>query len=127
MLKYFLCAMQAAASTIAVALLSLSMAAFARDPDGKYAKANPEMAKWFKQLRSPAGAACCAVSDGNTLQDTDWRSKDGHYQVLFSGEWVDVPENAVIAEPNLYGRTVVWPYYEDGHPTVRCFLPGSMM
>lgn len=99
----------------------------AHDPDGKYAKADPEMAAWFEKLRSPAGTACCALSDGNTLTDADWRSKDGHYQVFFSGEWVDVPKDAVISEPNRYGKTVVWPYYEDGRPTVRCFLPGSMM
>ena len=108
-------------------MLSPFPAAFARDPDGKYAKANPDIARWFERLRSPAGTACCALSDGNTLLDSEWRSRDGHYQVLIRGEWVDVPEDAVIAEPNLYSRTVVWPYYEDGHPTVRCFLPGTMM
>ena len=111
---------------VAVALLPFSVA-FATDPDGKYSKANPDMAKWFEQLRSPAGEACCALSDGNTLQDTQWRSRNGHYEVLIGGEWVLVPDNAVIAGPNLYGRTVVWPYYENGHPAARCFLPGTMM
>jgi hypothetical protein len=113
-------------AALAAASLSPSVA-FATDPDGKYSKANPEMAKWFEQLRSPAGEACCALSDGNTLQDSEWRSRDGHYEVFIRGDWVLVPDSAVIAEPNLYGRTVVWPYYENGRPSARCFLPGSMM
>ncbi len=112
---------------IAIALLLASTTAFARDPDGKYARANPEMHKWFEQLRSQAGEACCALDDGNLVKDSDWRSKDGHYQVFLDNGWIDVPENAVIKEPNRYGRTVLWPYYEDGHPYVRCFLPGSMI
>ena len=56
----------------------------------------------------------------------DWESKDGHYRVRIDGEWVDVPSEAVVDGPNLAGRTMVWPYYRDGHPRARCFMPGSM-
>ena len=35
--------------------------------------------------------------------------KDGHYRVRIEGDWVDVPEDAVITEPNRVGRTMVWP------------------
>ena len=33
---------------------------------------------------------------------------------------------AVLTQPNLVGRTMVWKHYIDGHPRVRCFIPGSM-
>ena len=124
MLKQFPCAIRVSATATAVLI---SMAAFAHDPDGKYAKADPEMHSWFEQLKSEEGEPCCALSDGNLLQDADWRSHDGHFQVFLQSEWVDVPDIAVVKMPNRFGRTVVWPYYEDGHLTIRCFMPGSMI
>jgi hypothetical protein len=33
----------------------------------------------------------------------------------------------VLTQPNLYGRTVVWPIKTFAGMTIRCFLPGSMM
>ncbi|MBR0868642.1 hypothetical protein ACVIWV_001977 [Bradyrhizobium diazoefficiens] len=110
-----------------VALLLMSIPVAARDPEGKYAQVDPEMHRWFEQLKSEGGEACCALSDGNTLRDTDWRSQNGHFQVFLANEWIDVPDVAVVKGPNRFGRTVVWPYYEDGHPTIRCFMPGSMI
>ena len=111
--------------TLAIALFA-SSETLARDPDGRYAQVDPEMHRWFQQLKSEGGEACCALSDGSTLQDSDWRSSNGHYQVFMDEEWVDVPDAAVVTAPNRYGRTVLWPYHEDGHPYVRCFMPGSM-
>ena len=55
------------------------------------------------------------------------RSKDGHYRVRLEGEWLDVPDEAVITEPNRVGRTMVWPItrlWRDRR--IRCFMPGSM-
>jgi hypothetical protein len=57
---------------------------------------------------------------GSAVADADWDTKDGHYRVRLEGDWVDVPEDAVVAGPNRAGRTVVWLYYIDGHPQVRC-------
>ena len=37
------------------------------------------------------------------------KAKGGHYRVRIEGEWVDVPDEAVITEPNRVGRTMVWP------------------
>ncbi|WP_426412677.1 hypothetical protein [Bradyrhizobium ganzhouense] len=110
-----------------VAVLLMSTPVAARDPEGRYAQADPEMHRWFEQLKSEGGEACCALSDGNTLRDTDWRSRNGHFQVFLADEWIDVPDVAVVKVPNRFGRTVVWPYYDDGRPTVRCFMPGSMI
>ena len=34
----------------------------------------------------------------------------GHYRVRLNGEWIVVPDNAVVTEPNKFGPAVVWPY-----------------
>lgn len=96
----------------------------ARDLDGRYV-ASP-LKPWFDHLSSGRGL-CCSDADGFAVSDPDWDSKDGHYRVRLEGEWVDVPDDAVITEPNRAGRTMVWPIYHNGAPTViRCFMPGSM-
>ena len=98
--------------------------ALARD-DGRFAGTDPELKAWIDRLASKRGP-CCSDADGYALSDVDWESKDGHYRVRLEGEWVDVPDEAVVAGPNRAGRTMVWPYYLDGHPRPRCFMPGSM-
>jgi hypothetical protein len=97
---------------------------YARD-DGRYANSNPELKAWFDSLRSGKGP-CCSDADGTALSDVDWESSRGHYRVRLDGEWVDVPDDAVITVPNRIGRTMVWPMYRDGKMTPRCFMPGSM-
>jgi hypothetical protein len=95
----------------------------ARDPDGRYA--NSPLKQWFDSLRSGKGP-CCSDADGTAISDADWVSSAGHYRVRIEGEWVDVPEDAVITEPNRVGRTMVWPIRGYGGLTIRCFMPGSM-
>jgi hypothetical protein len=97
--------------------------AYARDPDGKYA--NSPLHNWFEQLASKKGR-CCSDADGMSISDVDWTSHDGHYRVQIRGEWVDVPDDAVITEPNRAGPTMVWPVWRDGHAQVICFMPGTM-
>jgi hypothetical protein len=87
--------------------------------------AHPELNGWYESLHSGKGP-CCDGSDAKRVDDADWESKDGHYRVRIDGEWVDVPEEAVVDGPNRAGHTMVWPYYLDGHPKARCFMPGSM-
>ena len=53
-------------------------------------------------------------------------SKDGHFRVRLENNWIDVPDDAVITEPNLAGRTMVWPIEFDNQISIRCFMPGSM-
>jgi hypothetical protein len=62
------------------------------------------------------------------LKDVEWKTTaDGkHYTVYINGEWVEVPDDAVLKQPNLFGKAMVWPFYLDGRPIVRCFIPGSM-
>jgi hypothetical protein len=113
-----------------ILLLFVAAYAHARDPDGKYAQANPKLHEWFKGLSSAKGP-CCADADGALVQDADWESKDGHYRVRIEGSWVDVPDDAVIKEPNRDGRTIVWGYPTRGWSAnatgyiIRCFMPGA--
>jgi hypothetical protein len=92
---------------------------------GQYAGANPEMKAWFDGLKSGKGP-CCSDADGTAVSDVDWQSASGHYRVRLDGEWVDVPDEAVITQPNRIGRTMVWPLHGYLGLTIRCFMPGSM-
>ena len=100
----------------------LATSALARD-DGRFA--NSPLKPWFESLRSEYGQ-CCSDADGYVVADVDWESAQGHFRVHIDDEWVVVPDGAVITEPNRVGRTMVWKHYIDGHPRVRCFMPGSM-
>jgi hypothetical protein len=114
---------------LCLGLLHATPRAFARDPDGRYA-ASP-LKPWFDRLSSKKGL-CCSDADGTALSDPDWKSNGGHYQVRLENRWIDVPEDAVITEPNRAGRTMVWPVYyrgmedSDTRIDIRCFMPGSM-
>jgi hypothetical protein len=111
--------------TIGFAVLLLGLACQlgnARD-DGRYA--GSPLKPWFDSLKSGKGP-CCSDADGSAVSDVDWESKDGHYRVRLDGEWVDVPEDAVITEPNRVGRTMVWPLRGYLGVSIRCFMPGSM-
>jgi hypothetical protein len=110
-----------------VAALVLALAgpsAQARDR-GQYANSSPEMKAWFDGLRSRKGP-CCSDADGSAVSDVDWETKNGHYRVRIDGEWVEVPDEAVITEPNRVGRTMVWPIRGYLGVSIRCFMPGSM-
>jgi hypothetical protein len=111
------------------AIVALCMTVFvasnasARDAEGKYA--NSPLKSWFDQLASGKGL-CCSFADGVSVQDVDWDTQNGRYRVRLHGEWVLVPESAVVTEPNRFGPAVVWPYMDtDGATQIRCFLPGA--
>jgi hypothetical protein len=102
----------------------------ARDLDGRFA--NSPLKPWFDHLASGKGL-CCSMADGYVIEDADWESRDSRYRVRIPKaaggsemEWVDVPDDAVITEPNKAGRTMVWPLYGYEGPSIRCFMPGSM-
>jgi len=112
--------------TVAVVALCMSMFAssnvFARD-DGRYA--NEPLHAWFDQLASGKGL-CCSFADGVRVENVDWDTQEGRYRVRIRGEWIFVPENALVTEPNRFGPAVVWPYMDsDGATQIRCFLPGA--
>jgi len=45
---------------------------------------------------------------------------------ILENNWIDVPDEALITEPNRAGRTMVWPLQVDHQIFIRCFMPGSM-
>ena len=96
-------------------LFLLTTAAMARDPDGRYA--NSPLKQWFDSLKSGKGF-CCAEADG---LDTEYEIRDSHYWVPVNGVWTEVPEDAVITEPNKAGRPILW---LDPLGNILCFIPG---
>ena len=105
-------------------LLALPLASGqARDLDGRYA--NSPLKQWFDSLKSGKGP-CCSDADGSAVSDVDWESKSGRYRVRIEGEWHEVPEDAVITEPNRVGRTMIWPVKYPDSIHIRCFMPGAM-
>jgi hypothetical protein len=112
-----------AAVTVVITVAS-TIPVGARD-DGRYA--NSPLKSWFDQLASGRGL-CCSFADGVTIEDVDWDTDNakGGYRVRLAGIWINVPETALIKEPNKYGPAVVWPYRDiDGATQIRCFLPGA--
>ena len=112
--------------TMAVAVVCMTVFvpnhSHARD-DGRFA--NSPLKEWFDRLGSKNGL-CCAFADGVSVQDVDWGTQDGHYRVRIQGEWIEVPDAAVITEPNRFGPAVVWPYNDRyGNTQIRCFMPGA--
>lgn len=114
------------------ALIALLLIApvFAHDLDGKYAQANPELHKWVENLKSKKGF-CCSNADGLAVEDVDWQTQnkpDSHYKVMIDKKWLDVPDDAVITEPNRLGHAMVWPLAVPNIGlTIRCFIPGVEM
>jgi len=107
------------ALAFAVFLAAVSTRAKAHD------LSHPELNSWFDHLASGKGL-CCSFADGVAVADPDWETKDGHYRVRLEEGWIDVPDDAVITEPNRAGRTMVWPFKLYGATAIRCFMPGSM-
>lgn len=94
--------------------------------------ARPELNFWYEHLSSKGGGICCDGKEATHLADVDWESRDGHYRVHVpdvdgNPVWVDVPDDHVIDAPNRDGRTLVWTYFQNGQPVVRCFMPGAMI
>jgi hypothetical protein len=108
--------------------------------DGRYA--DSPLKPWFDNLHSSKGL-CCSFADGVTLKDPDWDQNNNHYRVRIPAHsvtardkktfpeedtWVEVPDDAVIKEPNKFGPAVVWPFwsFENNKLEIRCFIPGSL-
>src|SRR5690242_19061853 len=85
----------------------------------------PDLNGWFDSLRSNKGM-CCSFADGVALADPDVQMESNHYRVRVDGEWLDVPDDALVTVPNKFGQPVVWPYQSaDGTTKIRCFMPGA--
>jgi hypothetical protein len=110
-------------AAIVAAFCAVLSAAKARD-DGRYAGVDPETRAWFNRLASGKGL-CCSIADGVEIDNPDVDMHGAHYFVRVDGEWIEVPDAALILEPSKVKRAVVWPYKDsDGKTQIRCFIPG---
>jgi hypothetical protein len=110
-------------AVVALCMTSLVPGSVSARDDGRYA--NEPLHAWFDQLASSKGL-CCSFADGVKVEDVDWDTQDGRYRVRLHGQWIFVPESALVTEPNRFGPAVVWPYMDtDGATQIRCFLPGA--
>jgi hypothetical protein len=111
-----------------VYILFVSWVVYGRDLEGKY-KDSP-LKPWFDKLANRHGGLCCSFADGRTVEDPDVDMNGDHYRVRIDGQWVDVPDDALVDVPNKFGPAVVWPWTEtmDGGESIihiRCFMPGA--
>jgi hypothetical protein len=115
-----------------IALLVLvASPAIARD-NGRYAQVDPKIRQWFRNQLSPkTGGNCCDEAAG-VYAEEDIRGE--HYWTRFpqsNGEWMQVPDDVVINDPNRNGAPVVWWYYERNPVSkqrelkIRCYAVGG--
>ena len=110
-------------AALACCLMTLVSSQLVARDDGRFA--NSPLKEWFDRLASRNGL-CCAFADGVSVQDVDWDTQEGHYRVRIQGQWLMVPDAAVVTEPNRFGPAVVWPYNDrNGNTRIRCFMPGA--
>ena len=124
---------------LAIILLATLCAspAFAGDPTGYWqreseaGRAPPK--EWWNALASGHGL-CCSFADGQRVEDVDWDTQcvtiagkeSCSYRVRLNHEWIEVPEGALVTDPNKFGPAVVWPYKDIYSNTqIRCFMPGA--
>jgi hypothetical protein len=107
---------------LCVWLTALTSAAFAVD-NGQYDHVPPDIRSWFKSVIAPNGVPCCDVSDGHR---TEYDVRGGAYWVPIEGQWMEVPERAVIRDRgNPVGQAVVWYVHHRGAIIISCFVPAD--
>ena len=116
---------------VAAAFGMLAGAAVSQARDyGQYSPVPRDIKNWVESLADGKGISCCATADGTVPEEFTWDIGANHYRVKVYGQWVIVPDNAVINGSNRLGHAVVWIAYDDpvfeAEPilSVRCFLPG---
>jgi hypothetical protein len=105
--------------------VSLFSQLFARD-NGQWNDIDPKVRQWFREQKSPKTSGyCCNESDGTYAEE---EIRDGHYWTRFeesNGNWIPVPDEVVIRDPNRNGAPVAWWYFEKGILQIRCYAPGG--
>jgi hypothetical protein len=133
-------------SLSASAARQVSPVRYTADVARQFAQFSEPDRDWLRNQHSPAtGINCCSEADG-ALAEQDIRG--GHYWVRFhwrnwnaaslqwedlQQDWMEVPNEVVIHDPNRHGAPVVWwyPSYPGGGTTaaakIRCFAPGLLV
>lgn len=105
----------------------------------------PQQQEWLKKQKRPGThMMCCNEADGAQV-DEEIRYDEkgiGHYWIWSShtrGRWMQVPDEAIIREPNMHGRPVAWfrwigPNGQNNlrdtrnlEPTIFCYSPGPLL
>lgn len=111
---------------VLLVIVILIAPALARDLDGRYQNADPSVRNWFRSQKSPkTGNLCCNEADGVYAEED---IRNGEYWTRFdktNGEWIPVPSDVVIRDPNRNGAPVAWWYVENGAIKIRCYAPGA--
>jgi len=101
---------------------TLTSGALAFD-DGRYENMPPDIRNWFRNVLAPNGLPCCDISDGHR---TDYDVRNGAYWVPIEGEWMEVPDRAVIhGARNPVGQGVVWYVHQRDSIVISCFVPAD--
>lgn len=108
---------------ILVITIVMTLAALARD-NGQYTNILPEVRDWANGLTNKLRQNCCSTADGLPAE-IEYDTLGGHYRVFLEGEWMDVPEEAVLTGPNKAGFAMVWVWRDNGKLKIRCFIPGQ--
>lgn len=115
MRRLLLIALLAVTSAIAGAALAFD--------NGQYENVTPDIRSWFKSVMAPNGVPCCDISDGHR---TDYDVRKGTYWVPIEGQWMAVPERAIIRDRgNPVGQAVVWYVHHQGRIIISCFVPAD--
>ena len=103
-------------------MIALTGAALAFD-NGQYDNVPPDIRAWFKGVVAPNGVPCCDISDGHR---TDYDVRGGTYWVPIEGQWMEVPDRAIIRDRgNPVGQAVVWYVRHGGSIIISCFVPAD--
>lgn len=103
---------------------------------GQYAQVDPAIKKWFNEQKIPGTERlCCSEADGvyaeEDIRGTHYWARfvakqynEGAPPVEISSGWMQVPDEAVIHDPNRHGAPVVWWGWQNGL-FIRCYAPGG--
>jgi hypothetical protein len=108
---------------VAVAVL-YSLAARARDPDGRYA--GSLYAEWFRTQHNEKGEWCCDKSDGHYYDGAYTLNQDGSVTIGDGKDATTLPSYMVLKHPNPTGRAVWWYIDLYGGRSSYCFAPGTL-
>jgi hypothetical protein len=115
--------MRRLAQLVLLASLSVPVSAAIAFDNGQYENVAPDVRAWFKSVMAPNGVPCCDISDGHR---TTYDVRQGSYWVPIEGEWMMVPERAVIRDRgNPVGEAVVWYVRHRGSIIISCFVPAD--
>lgn len=101
------------ALTIAIfIIIGLSVAAWGRDPTGKWAN-SPYHAWFITQLQEEAPISCCGEGDAH---ETQVKVENGTYFVTVEGHWLPYPKKVNPYHENETGKNWVW--YAGNYPNM---------